>query len=175
MLHMILFIVGTSPSGAHLQPWMFVVIQDKDIKSLIRQIVEDEEHLNYQKRMGVQWVNDLKQLKTSWQKPYIETAPYLILVFEQVYGTRTDGSKQNHYYSRISTSIACGILLTALQNVGLCTVTSTPLNAGPAIRKLVERPSNEKLLLLLPIGYPADNAMVPVLQRKPLNDIMIVI
>ncbi|XP_078000891.1 iodotyrosine deiodinase-like [Glandiceps talaboti] len=164
---------GTSPSGAHMQPWTFVVIQDPEIKSQIRLIVEAEEEINYFQRMGDKWVNDLKPLKVNWQKEYLEKAPYLILVFEQVHGFTKDGGKQVHYYSRISASIACGILLTAIQNAGLCTVTSTPLNAGPTVRQLLQRPMNEKLLLLLPVGYPTEDATVPDLTRKPLKDIMV--
>ncbi|XP_070577143.1 iodotyrosine deiodinase-like [Ptychodera flava] len=174
-IHSVIKAAGTAPSGAHMQPWTFVVVQDADMKSQIRAIVEAEEEINYRQRMGDRWVHDLKDLNVNWVKPYLEIAPYLILVFEQVHGVTKDGLKQTHYYSRISVSIACGILLAALQEAGLCTVTSTPLNAGPAIRRLVQRPTNEKLMLLLPVGYPAEDATVPNLTRKALDEIMILI
>ncbi|KAK9411668.1 iodotyrosine deiodinase 1 [Crotalus adamanteus] len=166
---------GTSPSGAHTEPWTFVVVNNKEVKHKIREIIEEEEEMNYMKRMGDRWVNDLKRLRTNWIKEYLDTAPYLILIFKQVYGILPDGKKKTHYYNEISVSIACGILLAALQNAGLVTVTTTPMNCGPRLRVLLERPANEKLLLLLPVGYPSKDATVPNLSRKPLNDIMVVI
>ncbi|XP_060609536.2 iodotyrosine deiodinase 1 isoform X1 [Anolis sagrei] len=166
---------GTSPSGAHTEPWTFVVVQDVEIKHKIREIIEEEEEINYKKRMGDRWVNDLKRLRTNWIKEYLDTAPYLILIFKQVHGMLPDGKKNTHYYNEISVSIACGILLSALQNVGLVTVTTTPLNCGPRLRVLLGRPTNEKLLMLLPVGYPSKDATVPDLTRKPLNDIMVVV
>ncbi|XP_044304764.1 iodotyrosine deiodinase 1 isoform X1 [Varanus komodoensis] len=166
---------GTSPSGAHTEPWTFVIVQDKEMKHKIREIIEEEEEINYKKRMGDRWVNDVKRLRTNWIKEYLDTAPYLILIFKQVHGILPDRKKKTHYYNEISVSIACGILLAALQNVGLVTVTSTPLNCGRRLRLLLRRPANEKLLLLLPIGYPTKDATVPDLTRKPLDDIMVVI
>uniref|UniRef100_A0A663E896 iodotyrosine deiodinase n=1 Tax=Aquila chrysaetos chrysaetos TaxID=223781 RepID=A0A663E896_AQUCH len=106
---------GTSPSGAHTEPWTFVVVQDPYLKHKIREIVEEEEEINYKKRMGDRWVNDLKRLRTNWIKEYLDTAPYLILIFKQVYGWLPNGKKKTHYYNEISVSIACGILLAALQ------------------------------------------------------------
>ncbi|KAF7253678.1 Iodotyrosine deiodinase 1, partial [Varanus komodoensis] len=145
------------------------------MKHKIREIIEEEEEINYKKRMGDRWVNDVKRLRTNWIKEYLDTAPYLILIFKQVHGILPDRKKKTHYYNEISVSIACGILLAALQNVGLVTVTSTPLNCGRRLRLLLRRPANEKLLLLLPIGYPTKDATVPDLTRKPLDDIMVVI
>ncbi|XP_066280974.1 iodotyrosine deiodinase-like [Branchiostoma lanceolatum] len=164
---------GTSPSGAHTQPWTYVVVQDFNLKCQIRKIVEEEEEINYRKRMSATWVKDLEKLRTTWEKPYLDVAPYLIMVFKQAYGVGPNGERINHYYSEISISISVGILLAAIQNAGLVTVTSTPLNAGPALRTLLGRPVNEKLLLLLPIGYPAHNATVPDLQRRDIKDIMV--
>ncbi|XP_026561193.1 iodotyrosine deiodinase 1 [Pseudonaja textilis] len=166
---------GTSPSGAHTEPWTFVIVNDKEVKHKIREIIEEEEEMNYMKRMGDRWVNDLKRIRTNWIKEYLDSAPYLILIFKQVYGILPDGKKKTHYYNEISVSIACGILLAALENVGLVTVTTTPLNCGPRLRVLLERPPNEKLLLLLPVGYPSKDATVPNFSRKPLDDIMVVI
>ncbi|KAJ1155974.1 hypothetical protein NDU88_008699 [Pleurodeles waltl] len=166
---------GTAPSGAHTEPWTFVVVQDPEAKHKIREIIEEEEEINYMKRMGEKWVNDLKRLRTNWVKEYLDTAPYLILIFKQVYGLLPQNKKKTHYYNEISVSIACGILLAALQNAGLVTVTTTPLNCGPRLRVLLQRPVNEKLLMLLPVGYPSKDATVPDLKRKPLEDIMVVV
>ncbi|KAL3979847.1 KRAB domain-containing zinc finger protein [Sarotherodon galilaeus] len=164
---------GTAPSGAHTEPWTFVVVSDPDIKHQIRLIVEEEEEMNYHQRMGEKWVQDLAKLRTNWIKEYLDVAPYLILIFKQTYGILPNGKKKTHYYNEISVSISCGILLAALQNVGLVTVTSTPLNCGPKLRLLLKRPANEKLLMLLPVGYPATDATVPDLKRKHLDDILV--
>ncbi|KAG8510709.1 Iodotyrosine deiodinase 1 [Galemys pyrenaicus] len=113
--------------------------------------------------------------RTNWVKEYLDTAPVLILIFKQVHGFAANGKKKVHYYNEISVSISCGILLAALQNAGLVTVTTTPLNCGPRLRVLLGRPSNEKLLMLLPVGYPSKEATVPDLKRKPLEQIMVTV
>ncbi|XP_069014447.1 iodotyrosine deiodinase [Embiotoca jacksoni] len=164
---------GTAPSGAHTEPWMFVVVSDPEIKHKIRLIVEEEEEVNYRQRMGDKWVHDLTKFRTNWFKEYLDVAPYLILIFKQTYGILPNNKKKTHYYNEISVAISCGILLAALQNVGLVTVTSTPLNCGPQLRLLLKRPVNEKLLMLLPVGYPASDATVPDLKRKHLDDIIV--
>lgn len=164
---------GTAPSGAHCEPWTFVVVKDPQIKSQIREIVEQEEYLNYDRRMGDKWVTDLKFVGTSHEKAYLEEAPYLILVMKQQYHTGEDGTKFTHYYYEISTAIAAGFLLTAIHMAGLVTVTTTPLNAGVALRELLGRPDNEKVMLLLPVGYPSKDATVPGVGRKPLEQIMV--
>ncbi|XP_002747157.1 iodotyrosine deiodinase 1 isoform X1 [Callithrix jacchus] len=166
---------GTAPSGAHTEPWTFVVVKDPDMKHKIRKIIEEEEEINYMKRMGHRWVSDLKKLRTNWIKDYLDTAPVLILIFKQVHGFAANGKKKVHYYNEISVSIACGILLAALQNAGLVTVTTTPLNCGPRLRMLLGRPAHEKLLMLLPVGYPSKEATVPDLKRKPLDQIMVTV
>ncbi|XP_034847551.1 iodotyrosine deiodinase 1 isoform X2 [Mirounga leonina] len=166
---------GTAPSGAHTEPWTFVVVKDMNMKHKIREIIEEEEEVNYLKRMGHQWVTDLKKLRTNWIKEYLDTAPVLILIFKQVHGFAANGKRKVHYYNEISVSIACGILLAALQNAGLVTVTTTPLNCGPRLRALLGRPTNEKLLMLLPVGYPSKEATVPNLTRKPLDQIMVIV
>ncbi|XP_070705620.1 iodotyrosine deiodinase [Pempheris klunzingeri] len=171
----VILTAGTAPSGAHTEPWTFIVVSDPETKHKIRQIVEEEEEVNYRQRMGDKWVNDLARLKTNWIKEYLDIAPYLLLIFKQTYGILPNGKKKTHYYNEISVSISCGILLAALQNVGLVTVTSTPLNCGPQLRLLFRRPVNEKLLMLLPVGYPASEATVPDLARKPLDDIVVYI
>lgn len=163
---------GTGPSGGHTQPWSFVAVSDSDIKEQIKAIVEAEEEINYSKRMGKQWVADLKAFRTSWKKDYLTEAPWILLIFKQPYTPLSDGRKINHYYNEISTALSCGILLAAIQNAGLVTLTSTPLNCGPALRTLLNRPSHEKLLLLLPLGYPTKDATVPDITRKPVEDIL---
>ncbi|KAM7136951.1 iodotyrosine deiodinase 1 [Molossus nigricans] len=166
---------GTAPSGAHTEPWTFVVVKDPDMKHKIREIIEEEEEINYLKRMGPRWVTDLRKLRTNWIKEYLDTAPVLILIFKQVHGFTASGKRKVHYYNEISVSIACGVLLAALQNAGLVTVTTTPLNCGPRLRVLLSRPTNEKLLMLLPVGYPSKEATVPDLKRKPLDQIMVTV
>lgn len=166
---------GTSPSGAHSEPWVFVVIKDAEVKAKIRDIIEQEEYLNYDHRMGDKWVKDLKFVRTSHEKPYLEKAPYIIIVFKSQYHIDEAGVKHPHYYYEISTAIASGILIAAIHNAGLVTVTTTPLNAGGQIRELLGRPSSEKVMLVLPVGYPSEDAMVPDVKRKKLEDIMILI
>lgn len=167
----ILLAGGTSPSGAHTEPWMYCLVGRQDLKEQIRDIVEQEELVNYNSRMGDQWVNDLKFVGTDWKKEYLSEAPWLILVFKQTYGVNSEGGRRNYYYNEISTCISAGLLLAAIQMAGLVTLTSTPMNSGPALRKLLERPAQEKLMLLLPCGYPSDSATVPDISRKPLEEI----
>lgn len=164
---------GTAPSGAHTEPWTFVVVEDGEVKQQVREIVEREEEINYAQRMGSRWTADLQPLKTDWVKPYLTLAPVLVLLFKQVHGLTEGGQKKVHYYNEISCSIAAGLLLAGIQQAGLVTLTSTPLNCGPALRSLLGRPDNEKLLMLLPIGFPAEGATVPDLRRKPLDQIMV--
>ncbi|XP_043477920.1 iodotyrosine deiodinase 1 [Leptopilina heterotoma] len=173
VIHNIIRAAGTAPSGAHTQPWTFVVVTDSNIKAKIREIVEREEEINYKKRMGKKWITDLEFLKTTWTKEYLTTAPCLILVFKQIYGILPNNARKVHYYNELSVAIASGILITAIQYAGLVTLTSTPLNCGPALRLLLNRPTNEKLTLLLPVGYPAEDATVPLLHRKSLSDILV--
>ena len=151
---------------------IIITIINFQVKTEIRKIIEEEEEINYRKRMGSKWVNDLKPFNTNCSKPYLEDAPYLIMVFKQVYGITPEG-KQPHYYNEISTCIATGILLAAIHHAGLVTVTTTPLNCGPRLSALLERPVNEKLLLLLPVGFPTAEATVPDFKRKSINEIMV--
>ncbi|CAH2247573.1 jg755 [Pararge aegeria aegeria] len=164
---------GTAPSGAHTEPWTYVVVQDANMKEAIRNIVEEEEELNYRRRMSRQWVTDLKPFATSYKKPYLSDAPALILVFRQTYSWREDGKKRMHYYNEISIAIAAGFLLAAIQYCGLVALTSTPLNCNARLRDLLSRPSNERLELLLPVGRPHEEATVPHISRKTLEQIMI--
>ncbi|XP_046676939.1 iodotyrosine deiodinase 1-like [Homalodisca vitripennis] len=173
VIHNIIKAAGTAPSGAHTEPWTYVVVSDKEIKEKIREIVEEEEKINYEKRMGKKWTTDLKPLKTSWVKEYLTTAPYLILVFKQMFSFTDDGARKVHYYNEKSVAIASGILITAVHLAGLVSLTSTPLNCGPALRMLLGRPMSERLTLLLPVGYPAPDATVPNLSRKSLDEILV--
>lgn len=141
----------------------------------IRELVEREEEMNYKQRMGAQWVTDLEKFQTNWIKEYLTVAPYLIIVFKQIYGIKENGERITHHYHEISVSIACGVLVTAIHNAGLVTLTSTPLNCGNEIRKLLNRPEHEKVVLLLPVGYASKHCVVPNLHRKALKDIMVVV
>ncbi|XP_046967528.1 iodotyrosine deiodinase 1 isoform X2 [Vanessa cardui] len=149
------------------------VVQDPSTKEAIRGIVEEEEELNYARRMSRQWVTDLKPFATNHIKPYLSDAPALILVFRQSYSWRADGKKKMHYYNEISVAIAAGFLLAAIQYCGLVALTSTPLNCNARLRDLLSRPANERLELLLPVGRPHEEATVPDLTRKDLHEIMI--
>lgn len=164
---------ATSPSGAHTEPWTFCIIQDTAMKSQIREIIEAEEEENYNRRMSRRWVTDLRPFKTNFIKEYLTTAPYLILIFKQTYGYLENGKKKQHYYNEISVSIATGILLCALQCAGLSSLITTPLNCGPALSTLLNRPKNEKLLVLLPVGYAAEDCTVPDLNRKTLDEVLV--
>ena len=123
--------------------------------------------------MSKVWIEDLKKFKTNWEKPYLETAPYLVLLFKQSYGLTEDGERITHYYTEESVGLSGGLFLAAIQNAGLVTLTSTPMNSGPRIRQMLNRGTNEKLFLLLPVGYPADDCVVPDIKRKLIDDAMV--
>ncbi|XP_060519739.1 iodotyrosine deiodinase 1 [Cylas formicarius] len=164
---------GTAPSGAHTEPWTFALVSSAETKKKIREIIEEEEEINYRKRMGNEWTTDIKPLRTNWIKEYLTDAPHLILVFKQTHSQKPNGTKKLHYYNEQSVVLAAGFLLAAIQNAGLVSLTSTPLNCGPALRALLNRPTSEKLSLLLPVGYPAKDCKVPDLERKSLDNIML--
>jgi iodotyrosine deiodinase len=165
---------GSAPSGAHQQPWTFAVVSDPDLKRRMREAAEAEERENYERRMSEEWKRELERLGTDWRKPHIEDAPHVIVVFEHAYGFATDGSgsKRKHYYAKESVGIAVGILLTALHRSGLATLTHTPSPMG-FLARLLDRPPNERAYVLIPVGYPADGCEVPVLDRKPLAEILV--
>jgi len=170
---------GTSPSGAHHQPWFFAVVQDLDKKQKIRELVEAEEKVNYERRMRKSWIQDLSSMTGERsdarlhsedgapKKPYLTEAPAIVAMFKQTHTTDCEGKRVDNYYVNESCGIAAGIFLTALHNVGLASLTSTPMGAEQAIREMLGRPENEKLFLLLPVGYPASDATVPY--RTPLR------
>jgi len=161
---------STAPSGAHKQPWTFCVIQDKQIKKSIREAAEKEEYENYHGRMSDEWLEELEQFDTDWHKEFLELAPYLIVVFKKSYEME-QGDKKKNYYVNESVGLAAGFLLTAIHNAGLVALTHTPSPMN-FLAEILERPQNEKPFLLIPIGYPADNAKVPALKRKGLDEIM---
>ncbi len=163
---------GTAPSGAHQQPWTFVVVSDPVLKRQIREAAEQEERRSYEGRMPDEWLEALRRLGTDWRKPHIEQAPHLIAVFEQAYGYRADGSKIKHYYVRESVGIAVGLLLASLHQAGLATLTHTPSPMG-FLREILGRPDNERPYVLVPVGYPAAGCTVPDLERKPLEEILV--
>jgi iodotyrosine deiodinase len=162
---------GTAPSGAHQQPWTFAVVSDPETKRRLRAAAEDEERRNYEGRMSEEWLQALARLGTDWRKPHIEDAPYVIVVFEQAYGLDGD-RKLKHYYVRESVGIAVGLLLASLHVAGLATLTHTPSPMGFLAREL-GRPPNERAYVLIPVGYPAEGATVPDIERKPLAEIMV--
>lgn len=162
---------GTAPSGAHKQPWTFCVVSNAEIKKKIREAAEKEEYENYNGRMSDEWLHDLAKFDTNWQKPFLEIAPYLIVVFKQSYGLEKN-KKTKHYYVNESVGIATGLLIAAAHDIGLVTLTHTPSPLN-FLSTLLKRPINEKPYLLIPIGYPLDEAKVPSLKRKQLDEIVV--
>jgi nitroreductase len=166
----ILLAASTAPSGAHKQPWTFCIVSNPEIKTKIRIEAEKEEQESYSSRMSDEWINDLRPLQTDWQKPFLEIAPYLIIVFKKAFDIAPDGKKRNNYYVNESVGIACGFLLAAIHKAGLVALTHTPSPMN-FLSKILDRPENERPFLLIPVGYPTEGTFVPKLQRKPLEDI----
>lgn len=163
---------GTAPSGAHKQPWVFCVVSNPQLKKKIREAAEKEEQLSYAERMSERWKDDLKPLGTDSNKPFLTNAPYLIIVFKKVYDVNENNQKQNNYYVNESVGIAAGMLITAVHNAGLITLTHTPSPMN-FLSELLNRPKNERPFLLLPIGYPEQPAYVPDLKRKTIEEIAV--
>lgn len=170
-------IAAAAPSGANRQPWHFVVVANPEIKRLIREAAEEEERAFYQHRAPDEWLDALAPLGTDWHKPFLEIAPYLIVVFREDYGVvRKDGeeAKEKNYYVLESVGIACGFLLASLHLAGLASLTHTPSPMG-FLSQILHRPKNEKPYLLIPVGYPAEGAKVPNIRKKELEEVMDVI
>lgn len=162
---------STAPSGANKQPWTFCVVKNPKIKKKIRVAAEEEEERSYNERMSDEWLEDLKHLGTDANKPFLETAPYLIIVFKRPFEYDVNGEKHQNYYVNESVGLACGFLISAIHNAGLVTLTHTP-SPMRFLEKILERPDNERAFLLLPVGYGADKAYVPDIQRKTMDEIM---
>ncbi len=162
---------ASAPSGAHHQPWRFVLVDDPDLKKAIREAAEEEERENYDNRFPAEWLQALAPLGTTGDKPFLEDAPYLVVVFKESYGVDEESDKVTNYYVNESVGIACGLFIAALHTMGLVTLTHTPSPMG-FLSELLNRPPNEKPYILFPVGYPAEGAMVPDLKRKSFEDVV---
>lgn len=165
----IIMTASTAPSGAHKQPWTFCVVGDPAVKSKIKEAAEEEERESYGGRMSEEWLRDLAPLGTDWHKPFLEIAPWLIVVFKKAYELE-GGERRKCYYVNESVGIACGFLLAAIHNAGLVSLTHTPSPMN-FLQKILNRPENERPFLLVPVGYPAVGATVPDLRRKTLEEV----
>ena len=163
---------STAPSGAHKQPWTFCAISNPEIKTQIRREAEIEEKESYENRMSERWKKDLEPLGTDMNKPFLEIAPWLIVAFKKVYEHGENAAKHNNYYVNESIGIACGMLITAIHNAGLITLTHTPSPMN-FLANVLKRPANERAFLLLPVGYPKFPAYVPDLERKSLEEMAV--
>jgi nitroreductase len=169
LLETLIRTAGTAPSGANKQPWRFIVVTDTELKRKIRIAAEKEEKQNYEHRMSQEWLDDLAVLGTDWHKEFLEVAPALIAVFSIEYDRDGERTRRN-YYVQESVGLAVGFLILAIHNAGLVSLTHTP-SPMHFLRELLNRPSNERPFVLIPVGYPAENVTVPNIQRKQLGDI----
>jgi nitroreductase len=172
VIEQLIMAASTAPSGAHKQPWTFCAVANPALKTKIREAAEKEEQETYSKRMSDRWRNDLAPLGTDANKPFLEEAPWLIIAFKRVYEHDKQGVKHNNYYVNESIGIACGMLISAIHNAGLVTLTHTPSPMN-FLTQVLDRPSNERAFLLLPVGYPKDPVYVPKLARKPLGEVSV--
>lgn len=163
---------ATAPSGAHKQPWTFCAVSDTALKQQIRLAAEEEEYENYHGRMSEEWLKDLEIFDTNWHKPFLEVAPWLIVVFKKAFDWDEKGEKRKNYYVNESVGIACGLLIAAIHEAGLVTLTHTPSPMN-FLQKILHRPDNERPFLLLPVGYPAEGVKVPDLKRKTIEEISV--
>ncbi|HEX4887271.1 MAG TPA: nitroreductase family protein [Luteibaculaceae bacterium] len=163
---------STAPSGANKQPWTFCVVSNPELKSRIRKGAEEEEFISYTGRMGERWIKDLEPFGTNHEKEFIETCPYIIVVFKRMYEVDEAGNKHNNYYVNESVGIAVGFLLNAIHQVGLTSLTHTPSPMN-FLQKILGRPDNERPYLLIPVGYPAKHSTVPDISRKDLSQVAV--
>ena len=163
---------GTAPSGAHQQPWTFVAVSDAALKQRIREAAEREEQAFYNGKAPAEWLEALLPLGTDAHKPHLTDAPWIVVLFRKTYGLREDGSRRSYYYTEESCGIAAGLFIAAIHHMGLVTLTHTPNPMG-FLRDLLERPVNERAMLVMPVGYPAPDARVPDLARKSLAEISV--
>jgi iodotyrosine deiodinase len=172
LLEKIVATAGTAPSGANQQPWTFVIVTDASLKGEIRRAAEAEERDFYENRASSEWLQDLEPLGTNWVKDFLETAPALVVVFRHTHGILPDGTTKKYYYTRESVGIATGLLIAAIHQAGLATLTHTP-SPMDFLEKILRRPPNEKAFVLMPVGLPAEGARVPDIARKPLGEILV--
>lgn len=172
VMNNLIMAASTAPSGAHKQPWSFCVVSSPKLKTEIRKAAEKEEYESYTKRMSDEWLNDLKPMQTNWEKPFLEIAPYLVIIFKKAFDYSPEGEKENNYYVNESVGLAAGFFLTAVHNAGLVALTHTPSPMN-FLTKLLERPANERPFLLIPVGYPTEETYVPKLTRKALEDVAV--
>ena len=170
MIENIIMTASSAPSGAHKQPWTFCAINDPVIKTKIRKAAEKEEYESYHNRMPAEWLKALVPFGTDWNKPFLEIAPWLIIVFKKAYDLE-NGKKKKNYYVNESVGLASGFLLTAIHNAGLVALTHTPSPMN-FLQKILNRPENERPFLLIPVGYPAEGVQVPDIQRKTREDVL---
>lgn len=163
---------GTAPSGAHQQPWTFVAVSDPTLKAEIRRAAEEEEQAFYRERATPEWKAALAPLGTDEHKPHLTDAPWIVVLFRQTHGLAPDGTKATYYYTQESCGIAAGLFIAAVHDMGLVTLTHTP-NPMAFLSQLLGRPANEKAMLVMPVGYPAEGARVPDLARKTLDEIAV--
>lgn len=163
---------ATAPSGANRQPWRFVAVSDPAVKREIRVAAEAEERESYEGRMSPEWLAALEPLGTDWRKPFLEIAPWLVVVFAELWEARPDGAKVKNYYVKESVGLACGLFVATLHEMGLVTLTHTP-SPMAFLNRILARPENEKPYILFPVGYPAPGARVPDLRRKELAEVAI--
>lgn len=171
LIEELILTASTAPSGANKQPWTFCLVSDPALKKAIREAAEKEEYTNYHGRMSDEWLDDLKSLGTNWEKPFLETAPYLIVVFKKSW-EQAGAEKQKNYYVMESVGLATGFLLAAIHYAGLVALTHTPSPMN-FLQEILKRPENEKPFLLIPVGYPAENAEVPDISRKSLEEVLV--
>jgi nitroreductase len=163
---------STAPSGANRQPWRFVAVSDAAVKREIRVAAEKEERESYERRMPDDWLSALAPLGTTWEKPFLEVVPWIVVVFEERHGVNADGSVRKNYYVKESVGIACGLFIAALHRMGLATLTHTPSPMG-FLREILKRPENETPYILFPVGYPSADCEVPDIARKRLADVAV--
>lgn len=167
----IIMAASSAPSGAHKQPWTFCAVSDPTIKSEIKKAAEKEEYKSYNNRMTEEWLDALLPIGTTWEKPFLEIAPWLIIVFKKAYDLDENGGRKKNYYVNESVGIACGFLISAIHHAGLVTLTHTPSPMN-FLQKILERPENERPYLLLPVGYPSEDAQVPNFGRKSAEEVI---
>ena len=167
----IIMAAASAPSGAHKQPWTFCAVNNPLIKSEIKKAAEKEEYESYHNRMSEEWLDALHPIGTNWEKPFLEIAPWLIIVFKKAYDLDENGGRKKNYYVNESVGIACGFLISAIHQAGLVTLTHTPSPMN-FLQKILNRPENERPFLLLPVGYPSEDAQVPDFDRKGAEEVI---